>query len=333
MKRILALLTFLCVFCLTGCSDHLNIQPSQAVLNEGLLQETAAVSTAVVFSDPTDPTILDEEFDYALQDDTVGKPKRLCRVEGYDTDGYVYIITFQYDDAGLMISSTYNFINQGEIYDDSYCISYVYDEDNRLLEVFHNYTIDSSPSIKYHYDENGYLIRISGYGEGGGAEGSGTYENDASGRLLVYSSDSEFNDSVTKYTYSCDGRRVSTEAEIYDKLDGTVSFEYVDYTYTYDTEGRIIAKDREKSGSIERVVYSYDYKPFVAHASPGELPYLYVIEDVMGHEIWSVSFSSAPDSLETDKDGYVTRIVCSDKGYFECVTTWDFFYEVVTSDD
>lgn len=250
--------------------------------------------------------------------------KRLMRVDQTDADGNVSTTTFTYNDKGLLISTTHT-----SEYDTS-TYTYVYDEADRLIEIWSSFWGDYGPQIKYHYDANGYLVEISGIGEGGGV--GGVYENDDLGRPVRYTTGGDFYSSVTEFTYSNDGRTISTVESSTDYY-GDVSVEYVTYTYTYDAEGRMLSESRAGSDYSYLHVYSYDYKPFVAQAEEGMLPYHYSINDINGHEIWSLQIG-IPETVETDGDGYIARIVYIDNNptvingkTYRNDATYEFFYD------
>lgn len=205
-----------------------------------------------------------------------------------------------------------------------------YDEDDRLIEILLSTWGDADPMIKFHYDANGYLIRVSGIGEGGGV--GGVYVNDHLGRPIKYSTEGDFFSGVIEYTYSDDGRTVYA-VESWKDYEGNVSTEYITYTYSYDAEGRVVSLNRENSGHSQLITYRYDFKPFVAEAEVGKLPHLYSINDVMGHEIWALH-TGVPKSVETDEDGYITRIVFVDHDptvtngvVYRDDAIYEFFYE------
>lgn len=231
------------------------------------------------------------------QDTLTSAEKKLTQIDQTDAKGNVTTTVFSYDDNGLLVSAAHTDQYNTVTY------TYIYDEANRLIETWSSGWGDLGPTIKYHYDANGYLVEISGIGEGGGT--GGTYENDSSGRPVCYIEGGDAFSSVTEYTYSDDGRTVNAE-KTSTGYNGDISTERT--TYTYDAQGRLVSEEIFKSDRTELHNYSYDYKPFTAIAEEGTLPYRYSINDINGHEIWSL-YTGIPESIETDDQGYVTTIV------------------------
>ena len=245
--------------------------------------------------------------------------KRLVRMDEIDDDGRTTTTTFAYDDKGYLISTTVTYSNENT--DDS-VNHYTYDSTGRLLTIVDPF-FGGIPTIEYHYDDNGYLVEISGKGEGGG--GGGIYVNDAQGRPIRYTIEGTFYSSVTEYTYPDEVtvNTVTTSKDYY----GNVTVDCATYVHTYDGEGRMLSESRQGSDYVYTRYYRYDYKPFVATYREGELPELYSIVDVVGETIWSLRVYNVED-LEVDEHGYVTHFVGTD-----LEKTYEFFYEDDESSD
>lgn len=251
--------------------------------------------------------------------------KKLMRIEKTDFSGDVTSIIFSYDED-LLTAVEYS--------DDELSgYTYLYDEEKRLIEIWSSFWEEyGEPNIKYHYDENGYLVRTSGIGEGGGE--NKVYENDALGRPVRCTEIFDWGSSITNYTYSEDGCSVTRETTVtneYDEDDVTVW--RTTYAYTYDAEGRKLSESIEEEDNTQQWYYSYDYKLFVAWSEEEFLPHRYAMQDVTGREIWSLE-TGVPESVITDADGYIQRIVCSgnqqddaDNGDNRDCATYVFFYD------
>lgn len=258
-----------------------------------------------------------------------GTGKQLIKVTT-TVDGMTSTIaTFDYNGRGLITSAVCAY----PPYDDSSSATYtyVYDEEDRLIEVWTSFSESAGvPTVQYHYDENGCLTEISGIGEGGGV--GGIFENDDQGRPICYTEESDFGTAITEYTYSDDGRE-GYATYTYTAEDGSYSSEE-QIVYTYDANGRLLSEKHSGTGYWYQYTYSYDGKPFVAIKSEadasegyavGAMNDAYSLEDIKGHSIWTL-YTGTPDTIETDEEGYVTRIV-SENGIFE------FFYDDNSPDD
>lgn len=251
-----------------------------------------------------------------------GSGKRLIQMtRTYQETNEISTTTFTYDESGRLIAVGSR--------------TFVYDEENRLIQIWlDNSTVSDWLYIEYHYNENGFLTEISGIGEGGGI--GGVFENDAQGRPIQYVKEGDWGRNITVYTYSEDGRIVyGAETHTIDNNVDEYSTYNAQLVYTYDEDGRLLTEQRYGDNNYYTdysLIYTYDYKPFTAYGAENALPHYYSLNDIKGHELWSLGLSySNILSLETDAAGYVQKIVTNDEYYGKVV--YDFFYEDVPSGD
>lgn len=131
--------------------------------------------------------------------------------------------TYQYDDAGHLVSIQHTTTTDTTLAD----YSYVYDANNRTTQMQ-----DTDGETDYTYDDNGQLLSASGSATSGGQ----SYQYDDNGNR-VSSTDSA---GTGTYTVGADNRLLS---------DGT-------YTYEYDQEGNRIERTNISTGEV--TLYSYD---------------------------------------------------------------------------
>lgn len=231
----------------------------------------------------------------AVQSDTVENipAKQPAQIRRIEESGDVFTVSLQFDSDGRLVSSKNS---------SGYFETYTYDEADRLI------VVDNSvfgPMHEYHYDENGYLVEISGSGEGGAANLS--IENDQNGRMIREISDSDFGTVVTEYTYNEDGSHV--DAVITSTSEYSPPIEYASYEYEFDNQGRILAVTFTGESYSYCVTYDYDHPPFTLICDENGIPYRCEITDCTGRKIWSMELWPILQPIEYDEDGYISRIV------------------------
>lgn len=226
--------------------------------------------------------------------------KQLSHVKQIIADGDESIVSFQYDGNGRLSSSKNS---------DGYTETYSYDEAGRLIEVGNSVWESFGPMYAYRYDQNGFLLEISGIGEGGG--GAISFENDSQGRVIREINNSDFGTIDTAYTYNDDGTHVDAVITRVNDFGKTV--ETVEYDYTFDVQGRILSVTTSGEGYSYCSTYHYDYPLFVLTGDENWMPYRCEIVDCTGRKIWGINLGINPQPIQCDEDGYISRIVCEDQ--------------------
>ncbi len=153
-------------------------------------------------------------------------------------------ISYQYDDAGRLVSSTgpegtcsYTYDDNSNILsktDTAGTVSYEYDGLNRITE----YTDIYNNTINYQYDEVGNLTSITYPGNK-----TVQYQYDANNQLILVT---DWANRITTYTYDDNGRLETTA-----RPDGSVE------TRAYDAAGRLIQISDVKAD--ETIINQFDY--------------------------------------------------------------------------
>lgn len=236
------------------------------------------------------------------------------------SDGTKGQSVFKYNSSGLLISSIFT----SAYSDGSQETVYSYDSDNRLttVQLTGDHWHAGFPSAEYNYDANGYLIRSAG-GEGSIIEY--LYENDSAGRPVKVTMNSDFQTTVSDYTYSESGNAAEVIISVTD-YQGNRSQDYASYEFTYDTLGRIQTETRNGTNGSYNFNYIYDYFPFVCVASGSSTPHKIYLADVKGHPIWEIE-NVVVKSMKQDTDGYLTQLI-TDSGVI-----YEFVYEMPKETD
>lgn len=240
--------------------------------------------------------------------------KKLAQVNVTYSDGSKGQTVFKYNSSGLLASSVFTSSHS----DGSQETVYSYDRDNRLtaVQLTGDHWHAGFPSAEYNYDVNGYLIRSAG-GEGSIIEY--LYENDSAGLPVKVTMNSEFQTTVSNYTYSESGNAAEVIISVTD-YQGNQSQDYASYKFTYDILGRIQNETRNGTDYSYNHNYIYDYFPFVCVASGSSTPHKIYIADIKGHPIWEIE-NVVVKSMKQDADGYLTQLI-TDSGVF-----YEFVYE------
>lgn len=240
--------------------------------------------------------------------------KKLAQVNVTYSDGSKGQTVFKYNSSGLLASSVFT----SAYSDGSQETVYSYDRDNRLttVQLTGDHWHAGFPSAEYNYDVNGYLIRSAG-GEGSIIEY--LYENDSAGLPVKVTMNSDFQTTVSNYTYSESGNAAEVIISVTD-YQGNQSQDYASYKFTYDILGRIQNETRNGTDYSYNHNYIYDYFPFVCVASGSSTPHKIYIADIKGHPIWEIE-NVVVKSMKQDADGYLTQLI-TDSGVF-----YEFVYE------
>lgn len=157
-----------------------------------------------------------------------------------------YSVEYGYDYRGLLTSEKEK---GSEYYNDS--ISYEYDDAGKLISMTKK-SLKIKDIHEYIYDENGFLVKesvnhkISGSGSKNSSSYTINYTNDSAGRLVKKSS--VYKDGVSEVVYCYDDYgRVASETK------DNVSAIY----YEYDAEGRLISKQSYDNNQLQ---YTTTYK-------------------------------------------------------------------------
>lgn len=244
--------------------------------------------------------------------------KQLLQITQTENNGQKYVTSFQYDESGRLSSSSSS--------SDENVYTYSYDNEGRLRRVDCTYWEPFGAMYAYDYDKNGFLVKISGIGEGGGLDY--TLENDENGRPVKKTRKYDFGTAVTEYFYSSDGAHAvevttdthSTGTVYYGKDDPQeTTVKTVSVDYTYDDQGRLLSETRTSDGKATCTTYDYSYPPFTFLCDENGTPYRCEITDCVGRRIWDMGIQNDLQSIVCDEDGRLSRIVCKK-------VTYDFLF-------
>ena len=224
------------------------------------------------------------------------KAGRLSSIKLTENDGYSYIYTVKYDDAGRILSAIY-----GEPVD--------------------TYSPGENSGTIYTYGDNG-LIESDLSWEGGFGETHYTY--DANNKLIKTVGDMDFVTETTVFSYDADGLLKSkTKTSIYNDEIDMPPIPDETTTYKYDAEGRCIEEKSDSEYGINSK-YSYDYKMFavktddLGNYDSSSLELLY-----NNKSIYSVLLGEDVQFC-ADDDGYLAYIY---NFYDNHRYTYEFYYD------
>lgn len=228
--------------------------------------------------------------------------KKLTQVNITYSDGTKGQTVFKYNSSGLLTSSVFT----SDYSDGSQETVYSYDSEKRLttIQLTGDHWHAGFPSAEYNYDANGYLIRSAG-GEGSVIEY--LYENDSVGRPIKVTMNSDFQTTVSNYTYSESGNAAEIIISVTD-YQGNQSQGYASYEVAYDAQGRIQTETRNGTDDSYNHNYIYDYFPFTCVASGNSTPHSIYLADIKGHPIWEIE-NAVVKSMNQDTDGYLTQLI------------------------
>lgn len=248
----------------------------------------------------------------AIHENDANCQKKLQEVNVTYSDGSKGQTVFKYNSSGLLTSSVFT----SPYSDGSQETVYSYDSDNRLtaVQLTGDHWHAGFPSAEYDYDANGYLIRSAG-GEGSIIEY--LYENDSAGRPIKVTMNSDFQTTVSNYTYSESGNTAEISISVTD-YQGNKSQGYASYECTYDAQGRIQTEARNGTDGSYNRNYIYDYFPFVCVASGNSTLHSIYLADIKGHPIWEIE-NVVVKSMQQDADGYLTQLIADSGAIYEFV--------------
>ena len=241
--------------------------------------------------------------------------KPLTQVNIYHRGELVQQHMLKYSDDQKLVESTVADLEM----DAETTYTYTYDDSGRLLEANSGDSSDYLGNDEYVYNDLGQLISYRYYW--GGSElpyHQYDYEYDSQGRvtsesfkMLSYGEVHEqFLTSVSKFKYDANGNIVEKAGTYVDGGDTETT------TYTYDSEGRLLSEQNSYNPNN----YSYEYAPFVLATSYDTCSLL--INDIMGHEIWSIGIGDSNSNIITDDEGYIISIANKETGY-----SYEFIYD------
>lgn len=217
------------------------------------LKEKGVVAADAVY-EPMEATVPEQEDPAAISRTTwefVDGALSLCQ---YNNEGQMVMSTtsgmwdsftfYTYDSAGLLSTvSTWDYASMS-----AKTKNCVYDSTGRLVQLIS--PEDADWSVSYEYDSAKNILKeLDGYGS------YNIFKYNEAGQLTAledYYSNGTMS-SAQQFTYDADGKVVSATA---DYSSETLSY----FTYKYDSEGRLVARERDFDDSMyldDSTVYSY----------------------------------------------------------------------------
>ena len=234
------------------------------------------------------------------------QPEPDTRLSLLKTDSGNETMTFWYDEKGQLTSVKRSSGND---------MSYAYDALGHLVEVNASVWEGFGPMYQYTYDENGYLVGISGIGEGGGVYTR--LENDADGFVVYEIDDSPDFPSTVHYIYNADRTHADVVTMI-TAMDGTETTIIHALDFTYDAQGRILTEVESASDFSYSHSYDYSFFPLVLVRDSEDMVVRMEIQDPFGMTVWETNCAPSACSIEKASDGSALRIELENLvAYFE----------------
>ena len=174
---------------------------------------------------------------------------RLIKLYYENQSGEKGLTTFNYDESGLMHKAHWQ-LNDGSRSSENF---YTYDDEEKLIKKYREFSDGISSTQIYNYNEEGNLISEH-FNRSDGVTGTTDYEYDENENLIkaICSGLAGWFYGTIIYKYDINGRKAKGIIEKDEKNIGTINFEY-------DTYGNLIKEYWEFPGSWHQTfIYEYE---------------------------------------------------------------------------